>query len=134
MRTAPKAVWMTAPSGRPLNVPVAFVTMVNIAPAGMLPFGCSARAASLSEMVPLEPIVCPWRYAIDLHDQDLRPAGVGPAARATGDAAGALRGAALHVMRDTRYRHPFYWAGFRVVGAIDSTHPLAPSLRLDNRE
>src|SRR5262249_34552866 len=30
--------------------------------------------------------------------------------------AGALRQAALKVMRDPRYRHPFYWGGFVVVG------------------
>jgi CHAT domain-containing protein len=29
----------------------------------------------------------------------------------------ALRRAALDVMRDPRYTHPFYWASFRVVGA-----------------
>jgi CHAT domain-containing protein len=29
----------------------------------------------------------------------------------------ALRRAALDVMRDPRYKHPFYWASFRVVGA-----------------
>lgn len=29
----------------------------------------------------------------------------------------ALRRAALDVMRDPRYAHPFYWASFRVVGA-----------------
>jgi CHAT domain-containing protein len=28
----------------------------------------------------------------------------------------ALRQAALSTMRDPRYRHPFYWAGFVVVG------------------
>lgn len=28
----------------------------------------------------------------------------------------ALRDAALTVMKDSRYRHPFYWAGFSVVG------------------
>jgi CHAT domain-containing protein len=28
----------------------------------------------------------------------------------------ALRQAALSTMRDSRYRHPFYWAGFVVVG------------------
>lgn len=33
---------------------------------------------------------------------------------------GALRAAALAVMRDPRYRHPFYWAAFRVVGAPDA--------------
>lgn len=43
-----------------------------------------------------------------------------PGARGASDVAGALRGAALQVMRDTRYRHPFYWAGFRVVGAASS--------------
>lgn len=43
-----------------------------------------------------------------------------PGTRGAGDVAGALRGAALQVMRDTRYRHPFYWAGFRVVGAASS--------------
>jgi CHAT domain-containing protein len=29
----------------------------------------------------------------------------------------ALRRAALDLMRDPRYKHPFYWASFRVVGA-----------------
>jgi CHAT domain-containing protein len=29
----------------------------------------------------------------------------------------ALRRAALELMRDPRYKHPFYWASFRVVGA-----------------
>jgi CHAT domain-containing protein/Tfp pilus assembly protein PilF len=33
------------------------------------------------------------------------------------DIAGALRMAALEVKRDPRYRHPFYWAPFVVVGA-----------------
>jgi CHAT domain-containing protein len=28
----------------------------------------------------------------------------------------SLRRAALGVMRDARYRHPYYWAGFLVVG------------------
>jgi CHAT domain-containing protein/Tfp pilus assembly protein PilF len=31
-------------------------------------------------------------------------------------AAGALRRGALDMMRDPRYRHPFYWAGFVLVG------------------
>jgi CHAT domain-containing protein len=30
--------------------------------------------------------------------------------------AGALRGAALKLLRSDRYRHPFYWAGFVLVG------------------
>ena len=30
--------------------------------------------------------------------------------------AGALRNAALKSMKDPRYRHPFYWAGFVLVG------------------
>jgi CHAT domain-containing protein len=33
-----------------------------------------------------------------------------------GDAAQALRQASLRLLRDRRYRHPFYWAGFVVVG------------------
>jgi len=28
----------------------------------------------------------------------------------------ALRQAALKLMADPRYRHPFYWSGFMVVG------------------
>jgi CHAT domain-containing protein len=52
---------------------------------------------------------------ISLH-RHLRQTRAGPAPRGASDVAGALRGAALQVMRDTRYRHPFYWAGFRVVG------------------
>ena len=35
---------------------------------------------------------------------------------ATVTRAGALRQAALSVMKDARYRHPFYWAGFVLVG------------------
>lgn len=31
-------------------------------------------------------------------------------------AAASLRAAALSLMRDPRYRHPFYWAGFLVIG------------------
>jgi CHAT domain-containing protein/Tfp pilus assembly protein PilF len=31
--------------------------------------------------------------------------------------AGALRAAALSLMKDRRYRHPFYWAGFVMVGS-----------------
>jgi CHAT domain-containing protein len=31
--------------------------------------------------------------------------------------AGALRTAALSLMKDGRYRHPFYWAGFVMVGS-----------------
>jgi CHAT domain-containing protein len=30
--------------------------------------------------------------------------------------ANALRAASLHMMKDQRYRHPFYWAGFVLVG------------------
>jgi CHAT domain-containing protein len=30
--------------------------------------------------------------------------------------AGALREAALHLLKSTDYRHPFYWAGFSVIG------------------
>jgi CHAT domain-containing protein len=29
----------------------------------------------------------------------------------------ALRGAALELLKDSRYRHPFYWAGFVVMGS-----------------
>lgn len=29
----------------------------------------------------------------------------------------ALRTAALSLMKDSRYRHPFYWAGFVIVGS-----------------
>jgi len=29
----------------------------------------------------------------------------------------ALRGSAIALMKDPRYRHPFYWAGFIVMGA-----------------
>ena len=32
------------------------------------------------------------------------------------DLAGALRMAALEIKRDPRYRHPFYWAPFVVIG------------------
>jgi CHAT domain-containing protein len=53
---------------------------------------------------------------IGLH-RHLRRTRAAPAARGAGDVAGALRGAALQVMRDGRYRHPYYWASFRVVGA-----------------
>jgi CHAT domain-containing protein len=28
----------------------------------------------------------------------------------------ALRDSALHVMKDQRYRHPFYWAGLILIG------------------
>jgi CHAT domain-containing protein len=31
----------------------------------------------------------------------------------------ALRGAALALMADDRYNHPFYWAGFIVIGAAN---------------
>jgi CHAT domain-containing protein len=41
-----------------------------------------------------------------------RPAG----AATRGGVAEALRGAALKVAGDRRYRHPFHWAGFVVVG------------------
>lgn len=34
-----------------------------------------------------------------------------------GRKAGALRGAALRFMKDERYHHPFYWAGFVLVGS-----------------
>jgi CHAT domain-containing protein len=30
--------------------------------------------------------------------------------------AGALRVAALNLLESTEYRHPFYWAGFSVIG------------------
>lgn len=30
----------------------------------------------------------------------------------------ALRDAALKSMKDQRYRHPFYWAGFVMIGKI----------------
>lgn len=30
--------------------------------------------------------------------------------------ANALRAAALEMMKDARYRHPFYWAGFVMIG------------------
>lgn len=33
-----------------------------------------------------------------------------------GKKATALRQAALHLMNDQRYRHPFYWASFVLVG------------------
>ncbi len=36
--------------------------------------------------------------------------------RSTGKKAGALREAALRLMKDHRYTHPFYWAGFVLVG------------------
>jgi CHAT domain-containing protein/Tfp pilus assembly protein PilF len=36
--------------------------------------------------------------------------------RAGASKAGALRAAALKLLRDSRYRHPFYWAGFVIVG------------------
>ncbi len=45
--------------------------------------------------------------------RQLQPARAG----GTTDLAGALRAAALEVRRDPRYRHPFYWAGFFVLGA-----------------
>jgi len=35
---------------------------------------------------------------------------------AGGSRAGSLRESALSLMRDKRYGHPFYWAGFVVVG------------------
>jgi CHAT domain-containing protein len=38
------------------------------------------------------------------------------AAASRDDPASALRAAALAVRRDPRYRHPFYWAGFVLVG------------------
>jgi len=49
---------------------------------------------------------------IAFHRQRLRS----PAGRSAADA-NALRTAALSVMKDPAYRHPFYWAGFIVVGA-----------------
>jgi CHAT domain-containing protein/Tfp pilus assembly protein PilF len=36
--------------------------------------------------------------------------------RARLSTAGALRSAALNLLKSTEYRHPFYWAGFSVVG------------------
>jgi CHAT domain-containing protein len=30
--------------------------------------------------------------------------------------AGALRGAALGLMKRPEYRHPYYWAGFHLLG------------------
>jgi CHAT domain-containing protein/uncharacterized protein HemY len=51
---------------------------------------------------------------IEFHRQ-LRSSPLGSAAE--NSAAGALRSAALKLKRDSRYRHPFHWAGFIVVGA-----------------
>src|SRR5947207_11518871 len=34
-----------------------------------------------------------------------------------GPRANALRQAALDVMKDPRYRHPFFWAGFVMIGS-----------------
>ncbi len=34
-----------------------------------------------------------------------------------GDKSAALRAAALKLLRNPQTRHPFYWAGFVVVGA-----------------
>jgi len=31
----------------------------------------------------------------------------------------ALREAALGLLEDSRYRHPFYWAGFVLIGSCD---------------
>ncbi|HZF40269.1 MAG TPA: CHAT domain-containing protein [Blastocatellia bacterium] len=31
----------------------------------------------------------------------------------------AMRAAALKIKEDSRYRHPFHWAGFIVIGAGD---------------
>jgi CHAT domain-containing protein len=36
--------------------------------------------------------------------------------RSGGANARALRTAALRLMKDDRYRHPFFWAGFVLVG------------------
>jgi CHAT domain-containing protein len=38
------------------------------------------------------------------------------AAGQANDIGAALQRAAREVMRDPRYRHPFYWAAFRTVG------------------
>ena len=46
--------------------------------------------------------------------RNLRPKGSAPAS--AGTTAEALRRASLKLMRDERYKHPFYWAGFVVVG------------------
>jgi len=35
------------------------------------------------------------------------------------DKARALRSAALELMKGSRYRHPYYWAGFVLVGASE---------------
>ncbi len=52
-------------------------------------------------------------------------------ARAGAGAPAALRGAALALRRDPRYRHPFYWAGFVVVasgaGGAAALNPAAAS-------
>ena len=39
--------------------------------------------------------------------------------QSAGKKAAALQGAAVRVMRDDRFRHPFYWAGFVLVGSND---------------
>ncbi len=44
-----------------------------------------------------------------LKEQLTRPAG-------QRDVGGALRAAALEIKKDRRYRHPFYWAPFIVIG------------------
>jgi hypothetical protein len=31
----------------------------------------------------------------------------------------ALRQASLRLLKDRRYRHPFYWAGFVLIGVIE---------------
>ncbi|HEV2669088.1 MAG TPA: CHAT domain-containing protein, partial [Blastocatellia bacterium] len=54
------------------------------------------------------------RLMIEFHRQlKSRPMGSAP----ENSAAGALRSAALKLKSDSRYRHPFDWAGFIVVGA-----------------
>jgi CHAT domain-containing protein len=37
--------------------------------------------------------------------------------RSNRNKAGALRAAALNLMKDHRYRHPFYWSGFVLIGS-----------------
>jgi CHAT domain-containing protein/tetratricopeptide (TPR) repeat protein len=50
---------------------------------------------------------------VEFHQQ-LRARSSGQDARAS--KAAALRNAALKLLRDSRYRHPFYWAGFILIG------------------